>query len=129
MELVIIAAVLFIVGGPLLLAGLLLGGNKLADRVIGDRHRDLEAILERGAVPARWAEPYARRIGRAAGAGDEARATRLRQEAQARYLQRLGRLSQYIAKTRLVDSEETREAIRARLEEIRSSWERGGESS
>jgi len=125
MELVIIAAILFAIGVPLLLAGLLIGGNKLANRLIGDRHRDLEAILERGAVPTRWSEPFARRIARAAQASDAARVTRLQQEARASYLKRLDLLAEYIGGTRLVDSDETRQSVQARLLEIKRSWEEG----
>ena len=125
MDLVIIAAILFVVGVPLLLAALLLGGNKLADWIIGDRHRDLESVLERGAVPARWSAPFARRIAHAAQAGDEEQVAQLRQEAQASYLKRLDQLAEYIGRTRLVDSDETRQSVQARLREIKRSWEEG----
>ncbi|MEQ7010967.1 hypothetical protein ABN028_32765 [Actinopolymorpha sp. B17G11] len=90
-------------------------------RLVLERHRDLEEIMETDDVPSAWREPYERRlaaIGDDAG-GQEGAGAALRAKASRGYLTRLARLRRYVETTRLVDGDETRQVLLDRLTALR----------
>jgi ABC-type anion transport system duplicated permease subunit len=71
---------------------------------IGKKHRELEAILETRTIPEPWVK---------AAKGDLADPSIQR---------RLSKLTNYVRRTRLVDSEETRNSLLDDLTVIREEW-------
>lgn len=98
--------------------------NKLAARIVGAKHRLLEAIVETGKVPACWRRHHDRKIAKAQRhPRAAAKVARLKERAQRDYLKKLARMERYVQGTPLVDSEETRQMLLGRLGCIRASWQ------
>jgi hypothetical protein len=97
--------------------------NRVADHLVGRKHRWLEEIVRTGEAPADWQTPFARRLARATRVPEEA-APRLRiqTDAQAAYLRRLDELIRYIAASPLVSDEESRDTLLAQLAGVREDW-------
>jgi hypothetical protein len=90
-------------------------------RLVLERHRDLEEIMETGDVPSAWREPFERQR---AGTGEaaerhEGEAAALQAKASRGYLTKLARLRRYVETTRLVDGEETRQVLLDKLDGLR----------
>lgn len=120
---VIVFGVIFVVG----IGGLILGAsllmNKLLNRTVYERHQALEELVGSGDVPHVWSDPYEAKVEKlAADPARMKRATRLRKRAREHYLAKLDGLVQYLRKTTLVESEETRGELLERLQEIRREW-------
>jgi hypothetical protein len=97
--------------------------NRMADRLVGRKHRWLEEILHTGEAPADWRTPFARRMAHLKdGSGQAAQRGQIQIAAQAVYLRRLDELTRYIAASPLVSDEETRETLLAQLAEAREAW-------
>ena len=125
MDLTLIVVILFVIAVPLVMVGLVVGTQYLADRMVGDKHRLIQSIVETGRVPAQWKKPFQRRLSQARG--NTAREAAIRQEAQAAYLQKLDALIRYLEHSKLVDSEETRQVVLERLAQVRETWSKGQE--
>ena len=106
------------------MAGAIWGMNKVADRMVGDKHRALEAIVDTGEVPASWSRRFRSRADRLQRRGDFERALTVQREAKASYLHRLEALTQYAKGSPLVEDEETRAVLTDQLALARQVWER-----
>jgi hypothetical protein len=98
--------------------------NRAADRMVGDKHRALETIVDAGEVPAKWSERFKARVARLQARGDFEGVLEIQTEAKLSYLDRLGRLTEYAEETPLVEDEETREVLLSQLALVRQVWER-----
>ena len=129
MYLIPVIGVLFVVAMALTVLGLTMGSSVLARRLIGQRHRDLEFIVESGDVPSGWRESYERKIARLQRDPRNAdRVALLREEAKRGYLKRIDSLIHYVEASELVDTDETRQILLDKLSAAREAWERGGDS-
>ena len=97
--------------------------NRTADRMVGDKHRALEAIVDAGEVPAKWSQSFKSRVTRLQARGDFEGVLEIQREAKLSYLDRLDRLTEYAKETPLVEDEETREVLLSQLALVRQVWE------
>ncbi|NLF01230.1 MAG: hypothetical protein GX601_09665 [Anaerolineales bacterium] len=111
-----------VLGGAM--AGAIWGMNKVADRMVGDKHRALEAIVDTGEVPASWSRRFRSKVDRLQRRGDIERALAVQQKAKTSYLHRLEVLTQYAKGSPLVEDEETRAVLMEQLALARQVWER-----
>ena len=96
------------------------GTNKAMARLVGARHRALQAIMETGQVPLDWSRPFQAKIARLGqDPTNTGKVARLRVEASRQYLRKLDDLLRYAEKTPLVDSEETRNLLLDKLTNLR----------
>ena len=98
--------------------------NRVAERLVGRRHRTLEEILDTDEVPAVWRRPYERRL--AVLRRRQASPERLRQmqgQAKTKYLHDLDDLMHYVGTSPLVEDEEARDTILERLAAIQETWQ------
>lgn len=115
--------------------GLLMWGSIWAMRVaaarmVGDKHRLLQAIAETGEVPARWRRPYEARIVRLRGKPDRAgRVAEVERRARQHYLRELDRLVRYAETATLVDGEDTRRLLLEGLASARARWQEAAGSA
>jgi hypothetical protein len=108
----------------LMMWGAIWGLNTAAVRMVGDRHRLLQGIVETGEVPAAWRRRYEGRLARLERVPALAsRAASLHRQAQEDYLKRLDRLAGYVETSTLVDGEQTRRALLNKLASVRASWQ------
>lgn len=124
MPLILITSALFLIALALVILGLAWGANWLADRLIGAKHRALDAILEDGQVPPQWRGPWERRIARLNR--DPRKAAKLaavQARAQAAYLKKLDELIHYVRVSTLIGSEETRRSLLEELAKVRGAWQ------
>lgn len=110
------------------LAVLMLGAvwamNKAAARLVGDKHQLLQTIVETGQVPPGWSRPFQRKIARlATGGGASSQLAALQERARGHYLDRLDDLVHYVENSPLVDGDDTRRLLLARLAEVRTAWQ------
>ncbi|MGQ9681448.1 MAG: hypothetical protein ACUVX9_02805 [Anaerolineae bacterium] len=110
--------------GLLLLASIW-GMNVALGKLVGEKHRDLEQIVETGQVPAHWRRGYEQKMGRLAGdPRNAAQYAHLRRRAQQDYLKRLDRLTRYVHTATLIDGEDTRQLLLESLAKVRVAWEK-----
>ncbi|NLF03200.1 MAG: hypothetical protein GX601_19725 [Anaerolineales bacterium] len=118
----------YLLGAVVVLGGAMMGAiwgmNKAADRMVGDKHRALEAIVDTGEVPASWSRRFRSKVDRLQRRGDFERALTVQREAKASYLHRLEALTQYAKGSPLVEDEETRAVLTDQLALARQVWER-----
>ena len=114
----------------LMMWGAMWGLNTAAGRMVGDRHRLLQGIVETGEVPAAWRRRYEARLARLERAPALAgRAAGLQRQEQGDYLKRLDRLVRYVETSTLVDGEQTRRALLNKLASVRASWQAATQSA
>ena len=98
--------------------------NKAGARLVGDKHRTLESIIETGQVPQSWRSPYERKSARLAGDEENAmKIATLQAKARQHYLKRLDELVRYVRTSSLVDGEDTRTMLLDRLTAVRMDWQ------
>ena len=114
---VVVPVVLFII-----MAAAIWGMNKVADVMIGDKHRAIEAITSTGQVPDRWSRRFRRRLERLQRRGDADKLRATQNKAKASYLRRIDKLADYAAASPLVAGEETRQILHQRFTEVRAAW-------
>ncbi|MBB3128482.1 hypothetical protein FHS19_003136 [Paenibacillus rhizosphaerae] len=101
----------------------------LLDRMIGSKNRELEAITSTGTIPAAWSDKFDRRLIRMKETGKEARLERVRRKAGRTYVRRLSRLSEYVRRTRFVESEEVRKHVLRTLQRLDREWRASSDES
>ncbi len=98
--------------------------NMAAARMVGDQHRLLQGIVETGEVPAAWRRAYEARMAWLKAVPTlDGRAVRVERRAQQHYLKQLDRLICYVETSTLVDGEQTRRVLLARLAGVRANWQ------
>jgi hypothetical protein len=108
----------------LMMWGVIWALNTAAGRMVGDRHRLLQGIVETGEVPTAWRRQYDARLARLKRAPSLAgQASELEQRARRDYLRRLDRLTRYVETSTLVDGEHTRRVLLEKLASVRASWQ------
>ena len=112
MTLLVVVVVFAIVFG-LLLYGAVWGTNAMISKLVVEKHRALEEIVNTGRVPRAWSKPNGRRT------SDE--------RTNRRHLKKVEALSRYVENSRLIQGEETRELLLDRLSDLRSSLREGQE--
>jgi len=126
-----------LLGFVLVLLVLMLGAiwamNRVAGRMVGDKHRLIQGIIETGTVPGDWRRPFARRFAAlerdlARGGKDQnpevgLRLAELQARAKTRYLAQLDGLVSYVEQSTLVADEETRIELVQALRAARAAWE------
>jgi hypothetical protein len=100
--------------------------SRTADRMVGDKHRALETIVDTGQVPAKWSRHFRARAARLQARGDFEGVLEIQREAKLSYLHRLDQLTEYAQETPLVEDEETRTFLLDQLALARQVWERRG---
>lgn len=99
--------------------------NKASARLVGDKHRALESIVELGEPPYRWRAPYEREIARLKGSGENvAKIAELQERASQDYLKRLDKLIEYARTSALIDGEDTRSLLLDKLNSVRADWQK-----
>ncbi len=110
----------------LIMWGAIWGTNKAMARLIGDKHRAMQIIIETGQVPSSWSAPFAARIARLnADPGNVSRVADLQAQARRHCLRKLDDLVRYAETTPLVDGEETRSLLLDQLTSLRAAVEAG----
>jgi hypothetical protein len=102
----LVVVVVFTIVFGLLLYGAVWGTNAMIGKLVVEKHRALEEIVNTGRVPRAWSEPNGHRT------SDE-RTTR-------RHVKKVEALSRYVENSRLIDGEDTRELLLDRLSDLRS---------
>ena len=105
MTLLVVVVVFTIVFG-LLLYGAVWLTNVMIGKLVIEKHRQLEEILNTGRVPRAWSEPNGRRT------SDE--------RTNRQHLKKVEALSRYVENSRLIQGEDTRELLLDRLSDLRS---------
>lgn len=91
--------------------------NALSGQVVGNKHRILEEVVNRGEIPVQWSNDWVSRLLNKFG-GEQQRQARVRK----RVLRKLDELLRYVHTTSLLADEETREVLVERLTEVRAEW-------
>jgi hypothetical protein len=108
----------------LIMIGAIWGSNYAMARMVGDRHKVLQALVETGQVPPAWSRPFQRKIARLTHShADSAQIAELQERARRHYLSELDRLISYSQTSPLVDGEETRLLLLKTLADIRVGWQ------
>jgi hypothetical protein len=98
--------------------------GKASARLVGDKHKILEGIIETGQVPGNWRVRHERRITRLTkNPADAASLAASQEQARLDYLRRLDELVRYVQTSALVDGDETRTLLLSRLAAVRANWE------
>jgi hypothetical protein len=101
----------------------------LIDKMVGSKHRDLEAITSTGTIPETWYGKFDRRMIRLREMGKEDRLEQVRRKAKRTYLRRLSHLSEYVRRTRFVESEEVRMHALRTLQSLDREWRMASDES
>lgn len=110
----------------LVMVGSVWGLNLAMHRIVGDKHRALEAIMETGQIPHSWRRPFDRRIAGLSGdARNAGRIEELGARARESYLKRLDGLVRYVQTSTLIKEDEARETLLGKLESARAGLEPG----
>jgi hypothetical protein len=113
----------------LLMCGAIWGMNIALNKLVGDKHRDMQEIIETGQVPGRWRKGVVSRMARLRlDPGRVAELARLEQKAGARYLREIDKLIRYAHTCSLVDGEATRQLLIEKLSAARLDWQTRGSS-
>jgi hypothetical protein len=98
--------------------------NKVAPRVIGDKHDALQTIVATRQVPAGWPTPFVRKgAGLTKESAAPERVDAIEQQAEERYLEQLDGLIAHAGRSALVAGEETRQTLLDELASVRSEWQ------
>jgi hypothetical protein len=92
--------------------------------MVGRKHELIESILETSSVPNSWVKGFPSKSGNPEVQGQNALSVFGRR--QKRILHRLDGLIKYLESTRLVESEEVRKDLLAKLQAVRKHWESEG---
>ncbi|GGH75863.1 hypothetical protein JOD43_000439 [Pullulanibacillus pueri] len=112
--------VLFLVVLFLIMVGSAWFVNVIARHYIGNKHRDLEAILNSGQIPKQWTEAFDKKIKALENKGGRDNdISRVRVQAEKKYARQLDHLMKYTKTTRLVEDEKTRNLLLTRLKTLR----------
>lgn len=99
--------------------------NKASARLVGDKHRALESIVDSGEPPYRWRAPYEREMARLKASGENAaKIAELHERARQDYLKRLDKLIEYARTSSLIDGEDTRSLLLDKLSSVRADWQK-----
>jgi hypothetical protein len=101
----------------------------LIDKMVGSKHRDLEAITSSCSIPESWSAKFERRMIGMREKGDEKRLGQIRSAARRSYLRRLSRLSEYVRRTRFVENEEVRKNALRALQRLDREWRSAADES
>jgi hypothetical protein len=107
----------------LMMLGAIWGMNLATERMIGQKHRLIEEIVNTGDIPAKWRRRNERTLAKV-GADPGQRAVIERRTVQD-YLRRLDGLVRYAQTTPLVDGEESRIMLLGKLERVRAQLRAG----
>jgi hypothetical protein len=113
---------IFLIALALVLLASMWYTRMLIDRMVGSKHRDLEAITSTGAIPEAWSGTFDRKMIRLREAGKQKQLEHVRRTARRAYLRRLSRLSEYVRRTRFVESEEVRKHALRTLQRLDREW-------
>ncbi|WP_308638155.1 hypothetical protein [Paenibacillus silvisoli] len=94
----------------------------MMEKIFGEKHRDMEAIASTGMIPESWSRKYTMKMIRLQQTGNEEELRKTKRAAARSYLRKLRRLTAYVGKTNLVDSEETRKQMLRELQKVREEW-------
>jgi hypothetical protein len=100
----LVVVVVFAIVFGLLLYGAVWGTNAMISKLVIEKHRALEEIVNTGKVPRAWSD--VRRT------SDE--------RMNRHHLKKVEALSRYVENSRLIQGEDTRELLLARLSDLRS---------
>jgi len=124
MSIILILIVIFAVSLFLIMIGAIWSMNFFSKKYIGEKHIVLEELTN-GEIPKLWSDRFKEKCKKLQQKGQYEKIAQLKKEANATYLKRLNNIVEYIKKTKLVDSEETRKMILADLEKTRTKWRDG----
>lgn len=121
MNTLLLFLVFFAVALTLIMIGSIWFMNLIIRKYIGEKHAALEEVAN-GKVPEAWSRKYDEKCAKFQTLGREDKVTEIKMKAAKTYVRKLNQLVNYIRKTRLVESEETRSIILADLEKTRNQW-------
>jgi hypothetical protein len=119
---IFIQLLIFLIALALIMLASMWYTRMLLDKMVGSKHRDLEAITSTGTIPEAWSNKFDRRMIRLREAGKEQRLEQLRKAARKSYLRRLSRLTEYVRRTRFIESEEIRDHTLRMLQRLDREW-------
>lgn len=112
----------FALGALLFVAGW--ATNAAISKMIGEKHRALEEIVNTGEVPRSWSEPFERRIARLSqDPHNEGKVAEVRARGTKRYLKNLDGLVRYVETSAPVEGYGTREMLLDKLASARAAWQ------
>jgi len=123
MTLILVTVLAFLLLLGLTMAGFLWYMKAVAGILIVRKHEELERITANHDIPEQWTARHNERIIRLHRQGNLEKSRKLQEAARRSYIRKLKRLTHYLRKTRLVDSEETRAYTLLQLESVRMKWE------
>ena len=118
------SAIVIIVGTLLLRWTVLFMGQK-AGKFISETHHDIEFITNTRAVPPQWDGAFQKQVEHLQQQDDphnQHKFDRLSRNARKTCLRKLGKLTKYVHNSSLVENEEARIVLLAKLTEIRNEW-------
>lgn len=107
--------------GAVLLASIWLT-NLALRKLVGDKHRALEEIVNTGHVPRTWSDPYEKEIARLRETpGNDTAIANLRARGARQSLKNLDSLERYVERSHLIGDSDTRELLLDKLSAARAA--------
>jgi hypothetical protein len=97
--------------------------NFLADRIVGNKHREIEFIHTTGEVPVSWSKGFLRRLERLKKRGMPKRVGGLVERAKHSYVKKISSLIEYLERTPVISEEDVRSTLVEDLKRVRVLWE------
>ncbi|MCM3111224.1 hypothetical protein [Lederbergia lenta] len=121
MNSILILLIIFIIAMFLCMLAAVWFMNFLTRKYIGEKHMVLDE-LTKGEVPESWSQTFQMKCKKYKKEDQQEKMLKLQKLAKKTYLRKLNRLVDYVQKTKLIESEETRTSILADLEKTRQRW-------
>ncbi|MEK3890528.1 hypothetical protein [Bacillus sp. FSL K6-3431] len=118
---ILILIIIFVIALFLCMLGAIWFINFFTRKYIGDKHMVLDE-LTRGEVPESWSRNFQMKYMKFKENGQQEEIIKLQKVAKKTYIKKLNQLMEYVKKTNLVESEETRSVILADLEKTYLQW-------
>ena len=90
--------------------------GKVLGRVVYDRHRNAEYIINTGQVPEQWTEPYFKKI------DEERRIAALERKAKRNSIKRIDDLLRYFSRAPVFADDHSRRVLMEQLEAAKAQW-------
>jgi len=122
MTVILVDLLIFFVCLLLIMLGSMWYMRFILNKMVGEKHRDLEILTSTGTVPEHWSRKYTGRMIRLREAGKPEALRRVEIAALKKYRRKLARLISYLSHTPLVESEEARSYAMQLLQRMDREW-------
>lgn len=122
MTYILLTLLVFFVCLSLIMLGSLWYMRVLLEKMIGGKLRDLETVTATGSIPETWSAKYNRRMIQQQKLGNTKQVDRIERLARKTYLNKISKLTAFVTKSTLVESEEARKAALRILQRVEREW-------